>query len=82
VSSDAEIAVPEPAPAEAPPAETAEEAAPATKPARKRRSKAKPGSEEAQAAADEAVSVPAANNDTAAENGGEPRRGWWQRTFG
>ena len=80
--AEAELAVVEPAPAEAPPAETADQAAPA-KPARKRRSKAKPEPEEAESDAEEdAVSVRAANNDTAAEATGEPRRGWWQRTFG
>jgi ribonuclease E len=80
--AEAEMAVVEPAPAEAPPAETADQAAPA-KPARKRRSKAKPEPEEAESDAEEdAVSVRAANNDTAAEATGEPRRGWWQRTFG
>jgi len=79
-AAEAEVAVPEPAPADAPPAETAEEAAPA-KPARKRRSKK---AEEAEAPAPEPASVPAANNDTApAEENGEPRRsGWWQKTFG
>jgi ribonuclease E len=91
-AADAEQATVEPAPAEAPPAETAEVAAPPAKPARKRRSKVKQETEEAQPAAEERkeeqpaseepVSVPAANNDTAAEAAGEPRRGWWQRTFG
>jgi ribonuclease E len=71
----------EPAPAEAPPAETADEAAPAAKPARKRKTKAKAEPEEAEPAAEEPVGVPTANNDTA-EDSGEPRRGWWQRTFG
>jgi ribonuclease E len=66
----------EPASAEAPPDETADDAIPA-KPARKRRSKK---SEEA--AEPEPVGVPAANNDTAEEASGEPRRGWWQKTFG
>jgi len=80
--AEAEVGIPEPAPAEAPPAETADQAAPATKPARKRRSKAKPEEQPAEAAAEEPVSVPAANNDTAAETSAEPRRGWWQRTFG
>jgi ribonuclease E len=82
--AEAEVAVPEPAPAEAPPAETADQAAPPEKPARKRRSKAKPEPEQAQQSEqpEEPVSVPAANNDTAAEPAGEPRRGWWQRTFG
>ncbi|HEY6048348.1 MAG TPA: ribonuclease E/G [Sphingomicrobium sp.] len=66
------------APPEAPPAETADQAAPAAKPARKRRGKAA-----AEAAPQpEPAGVPAAaDNDTAAESG-EPRRGWWQRTFG
>jgi ribonuclease E len=81
-AAEAEVAVPEPAPAEAPPAETAEQAAPAAKPARKRKTKAgeAPAPEPEEPAAEPAL-VPAANNDTAAE-GEEPRRGWWQRTFG
>jgi len=72
----------EPAPAEAPPAETADEAASPAKPARKRKAKAaaEPEPTEPEAAA---VAVPAANNDTAVEESGEPRRsGWWQKTFG
>jgi ribonuclease E len=69
----------EPAPAEAPPAETADQEA---KPARKRKAKAKPVPETAEPAAEEPAGVPAANNDTAADASGEPRRGWWQRTFG
>ncbi|HXC74229.1 MAG TPA: ribonuclease E/G [Sphingomicrobium sp.] len=72
----------EPAPAEAPPAETADEAAKPAKPARKRKAKAaaEPEPTEPEAAA---VAVPAANNDTAVEESGEPRRsGWWQKTFG
>jgi ribonuclease E len=80
----ADITVPEPAPPQAPPAETVDEEAPAEKPARKRRGKAakEPVVAEAEPAA-EAVAVPAANNDTAPdEESGEPRRGWWQRTFG
>ncbi len=77
---EAELTVPEPepdpVPADAPPAETAE-AAPADKPARKRR----PKNSEAGAAGP--APVPAANNDTTEEpEDGEPRRGWWQRTFG
>jgi ribonuclease E len=72
----AEIEVTEPAPAEAPPAETAEEVAPepAAKPKRKPRAK--------KADTVEAPAEAAVAND---ENGddGEPRRGgWWQRTFG
>jgi ribonuclease E len=80
--AEGEPAVPEPAPAEAPPAETADQAAPTTKPARKRRTKANPESGTAEPATAEPVSIPAANNDTADEGGSEPRRGWWQRTFG
>jgi ribonuclease E len=78
-AAEAEVAVPEPAPAQAPPAETADQAAPATKPARKRKTKANAAEE---AASEEAVGLPAANNDTAVDADGEPRRGWWQRTFG
>jgi len=82
-AAEAPIAVEEPAPAEAPPAETVDQAAPEAKPARKRRSKAKAEPEAADAAAAEApAGVPPANNDTAADASGEPRRGWWQRTFG
>ncbi|HEX5259462.1 MAG TPA: Rne/Rng family ribonuclease [Sphingomicrobium sp.] len=77
---EAEVTVEEPAPAEAPPAETADQTASPTKPARKRRTKAARESEDSPA--EEPVNVPAANNDTAAETAGEPRRGWWQRTFG
>jgi ribonuclease E len=80
--AEAEVAVVEPAPAEAPPAETAQEAAQPEKPARKRRSKAKSEPEQAEPVSEEPVGVPQANNDTAAETSGEPRRGWWQRTFG
>jgi ribonuclease E len=79
--AEAELAVPEPMPAEAPPAEVAEESAPAEKPARKRRSK-KAAEEPQPEPAAEQIPVPAANNDTAEEAEGEPRRGWWQRTFG
>jgi ribonuclease E len=68
------------APAEAPPAETAQDTTPA-KPARKRRKKADEVAAEAESASGHAA-VPAANNDTAEETDGEPRRGWWQRTFG
>jgi ribonuclease E len=80
-AEEAELAVAEPAPAEAPPAETAEEAAEPAKPARKRRSK-KAEAEAGETATEEPVSVPPANNDTAEDSGSEPRRGWWQRTFG
>ncbi|QIK79344.1 ribonuclease E/G [Sphingomonas piscis] len=78
--------------AEAPAAPEAAEAAPeapAKKP-RARRTKKSEAPVEAAAeapaetpeAASDAAPVPAADNDSAAEQTGEPRRGWWQRTFG
>jgi ribonuclease E len=82
VAAETELAVPEPAPPEAPEAETADQAAPAKKPTRKGRSKKAEAAEGEAAPAAESVPVPAANNDTAEETDGEPRRGWWQRTFG
>jgi ribonuclease E len=79
------VAVPEPIPAEAPPSETAKEAAPA-KPARRSRSKKAVADAPAPAPAPEATesTVPFADNDEADATGddGQPRRGWWQRTFG
>jgi len=92
-AAEAEVAVPEPAPVDAPPAETVDQPAAPAKPPRKRRAKpaadkaasapAEPAPAGAEAAAPEPAPVPAANNDTAAaEDSGEPRRGWWQRTFG
>jgi ribonuclease E len=82
-AAEAEVAVTEPAPADAPPAEKADQEAPPAKPARKRRSKAAAtAAPEPEVAAAEAGHQPPANNDTAEEEGGEPRRGWWQRTFG
>ena len=80
-----ETAEPEPASTEAQPAETADQAEQPAKPARKRRSKAvpEPVGAEAEAPPAEPVPRPAANNDTAeAADSDEPRRGWWQRTFG
>jgi len=81
--------VTEPAPPQAPPAETADQEAPPAKPARKRRTKAAAPAPEAETAAveeaseaPEPVPVPGANNDTAEDDNGELRRGWWQRTFG
>ncbi len=70
------------------PAETAPapaEPAGATKPKRSRRKKAEP--EEAGASAPEPEPAPSAANDADGgeaepEKPGEPRRGWWQRTFG
>jgi ribonuclease E len=75
----AEVAVLEAAPADAPPAETADRAAPKPKRSRKRNTAA----EESPAPALEQVEVPTANNDTAAtEDSAEPKRaGWWQRTI-
>jgi ribonuclease E len=52
------------------------------KPARKRRTKAKAEPEQPEPVAEESAILSAANNDTAADAAGEPRRGWWQRTFG
>ncbi len=79
---EADVAVTEPAPADAPPAETADQAAPPAKPTRKRKSKVAAAEEEV-APAQETTHAPAANNDTAEEEpAGEPRRGWWQKTFG
>jgi ribonuclease E len=78
-----EIAVTEPAPAEAPPAQIADDTTAPAKPARKKRGKAgaKSGADETETP--EPAATPAANNDTAAEDeSGELRRGWWQRTFG
>jgi ribonuclease E len=82
--AEADVTAPEPVPAEAPPAETADQSAPAEKPPRKRRSKKAEAAaaETTPAPVAEPVPVPAANNDTADEPDGEPRRGWWQRTFG
>lgn len=72
--------------AEAPAADVVE-AEPAAKPVRKRASRAKKAAAaEAAPEADalEAVAAVAADEAPAGEEGpeGEPRRGWWQRTFG
>ena len=72
----ATVSVPEPAPADAPPAQTAAEPKP-----RRRTSKApKPAAEAS--ATNEAAPAPEADNDSNGAETGEPRRGWWQRTFG
>ena len=79
----AAVEVPEPAPADAPPAETAGEPE-EVKPKRKSRSrKAEPASAATTEPA-EPERAPTADNDpdNGAEVSGEPRRGWWQRTFG
>ena len=81
-AAEADVAGEEPTPADAPPAETADQTATPAKPASKRRTKAKAGAAKAEPAAQEPVAVSAADNDTAEDSGGEPRRGWWQRTFG
>ena len=81
-AAEADVAGEEPAPADAPPAETADQTATPAKPASKRRTKAKAGAAKAETAAQEPVALSAADNDTAEDSGGEPRRGWWQRTFG
>jgi ribonuclease E len=65
-----------------PSVENADEAAAPVKPARARRGKAKAQPKKNEPGEEKAVGVPAANNDTAVEQGAEPRRGWWQRTFG
>ena len=70
---------PEPAPPEAPPAETADEKE--VKP--KRRSRKAKAPEPAGEQQPEPATVPAADNDpNGDDSSGEPRRGWWQRTFG
>jgi ribonuclease E len=76
---------PESVPTESAPVEVVSEItkeAPPPKTARGRKRKAQ--STPADMTAPEPAAAPAANNDTAAatDEGGEPRRGWWQRTFG
>jgi len=72
----AAVEVAEPAPADAPPAETSTEAE--GKPKRRTRKKAAEPAE-----AKEAASVLEADNDSnGGDEGGKPRSGWWQRTFG
>ena len=82
-AAEAPAAEAAPAPSEEAAAEAASEPAPKAK--RKRSTKAaKPASE----AATDNAALPVADNDVAAGTaaddgeGGEPRRGWWQRTFG
>ncbi|MGE6692028.1 MULTISPECIES: Rne/Rng family ribonuclease [Sphingobium] len=89
VAAEAEAPVVEAAPAAPVAAEAAAEEAPA-KPKRTRRKKVVAAEVEAEAApeavVDAAPDVPVAENADAGEEGegenGEPRRGWWQRTFG
>ncbi|MEO7465397.1 MAG: ribonuclease E/G [Sphingobium limneticum] len=91
VAAEAEAPVVEPAPAAPVAEEAAAEEAPA-KPKRTRRKKVVAAEVEAEAApateavVDAAPDVPVAENADAGEEGegenGEPRRGWWQRTFG
>jgi ribonuclease E len=76
--------VPEPAPSEAAPAETSGEKEAEAKPKRRTR-KAKASARPAEKETEKAGSTiaPAADNDpNGGEASGEPRRGWWQRTFG
>jgi len=75
------IAIPEPAPAEAAPAETADAAQPAKPARRSRAKKAQPAEQTTSMPIPEAPdsAVPTPDNDQSAE---QPRRGWWQRTFG
>ncbi len=72
----------EPAPAEAPPAESAEEEKPQAKPKRGTRKAAPKKRGKSEAKSDEASQLPEADNDPNGSDSGEPRRGWWQRTFG
>jgi len=66
---------------DAPPTETADQAASQAKSTRGRKRKTDMAPAE-ESAPSEPAAVPAANNDTAADEN-EPRRsGWWQRTFG
>jgi ribonuclease E len=72
---------PEPAPPEAPPAETTGEKEPEAKPKRRSTKSKKATPDEAKPA--ETASVPAADNDAnGVGSSDQPRRGWWQRTFG
>ena len=65
------------------PQTASEEPAAGHKPKRRSRkaAAAKTAPEPAEAGAEPAP-VPTADNDSAENNGGELRRGWWQRTFG
>jgi ribonuclease E len=73
----------EPAPPEAPPAETAGDAGEQEAKAKPKRRTRKPkASEETAEPAPDSAPMPTADNDSNGEEPGEPRRGWWQRTFG
>jgi ribonuclease E len=86
------IAIAEPAPADAPPAETVDEAKPAKRARRSRKVAPAIAGQEASGehSADQpaagafagAEAMPTPDNDQAAAPTQEPRRGWWQRTFG
>jgi ribonuclease E len=70
-------------PAEAPFQEVAPAAEPEEKPKRRtRKTKASETPPVDAAESPESAPPPSADNDSAAEQDGEPRRGWWQRTFG
>ncbi|HJP67866.1 MAG TPA: ribonuclease E/G, partial [Sphingomicrobium sp.] len=62
--------------------QTSDDAAAEKKPARKRRSKKAEDTSSEPSPSVEPMPLPAANNDFADDGSGEPRRGWWQRTFG
>jgi ribonuclease E len=70
-------------PVEVAPEEAARASEPEEKPKRRTR-KTKAAEAEPVNAAESAESAPppTADNDSTAEQDGEPRRGWWQRTFG
>ncbi len=68
--------------AEVPEAPSSDEPGGEKKPGRKRRSKKAEGTSSEPSASVEPIPLPAANNDLAEDGSGEPRRGWWQRTFG
>jgi ribonuclease E len=83
LEAEAEVANPEPEPASAALVEIAAEAEPVKKPARKRRSKkAEAAGETPPERRPEPAHLAGADNDTADDAEGGPRRGWWQRTFG
>jgi len=70
-------------PAEAPSQEAVPAAEPEEKPKRRtRKTKASETPPVDGAESPGSAPPPSADNDSAAEQDGEPRRGWWQRTFG
>jgi ribonuclease E len=70
-------------PAEIAPEEVARSSEPEEKPKRRtRKTKAAETEPMNVPESPESAAPPSADNDSAAEQDGEPRRGWWQRTFG